>query len=182
MGPKHCGKTSTGAELAQLLKLPFFDLDTLIEERTGRSPRDLLDDSEESFRLEEEAALAVILQNDLPKNTEFTGILAAGGGFIDNSSAMDKLCMTSLFKWEKPDHHTIFLDLPAKTAWQRILAEGTIPPFLKAKTKTASREKHQTLHDRRVKAYRQFARITVSAAGKTPAELAEEIARTIQLN
>ena len=38
-----CGKSSVGRELSRLLSLPFVDLDDYIEEREGRSIRDIFE-------------------------------------------------------------------------------------------------------------------------------------------
>ena len=180
IGPKHSGKTSVGRELARLLVVPFFDLDALIEERTGKSVRALYTAGPELFRREEEAALRVLLAggengSDVPPavcgvspagGLTTDGVLAAGGGLTDNPGAMALL---------GEGHLTVYLDVSAEAAWQRITSAGELPPFLKADTMEASMEKHRVLHQRRAEACRKSARVCISAEGKGPEELAEEL-------
>jgi shikimate kinase len=165
VGPKHSGKTSTGRELARLLGLPFFDLDALIEERAGQSPRNLYRAGPAIFRAAEAEALAWLL------GRESGGVLAAGGGIIDNPAAMALL--------QDPALSTVYLEVSAETAWQRI-AGGELPPFLQAETMEKSREKHRLLHEQRSRAYGEFARISVAAGVKTPVETAEELCMKIR--
>lgn len=97
-----CGKSSVGRELSRLLSLPFVDLDDYIEEREGRSIRDIFEsDGEAAFRKMELEALTEILfqesssepnqdaagepgedspQTDYPQAKEM--ILALGGGTL----------------------------------------------------------------------------------------------------
>jgi len=165
LGPKHSGKTSTGRELARRLNRSFFDLDELIEKRTGQSPRDLFIAGPDIFRREEAEALEALLIK------EDSGILAAGGGIIDNPAAMDLL--------RSKKYITVYLEVSAGTAWRRIDQQGELPPFLRAangdSSREESREKHRLLHERRAKAYREFAQVCISAEEKTPLQLAEEL-------
>ena len=41
MGIKHCGKSTQAKLVAKELKMPVFDTDSLIEESTGFSPREI---------------------------------------------------------------------------------------------------------------------------------------------
>ena len=169
LGPKHTGKTTTAKALARLLALPFYDLDQLVEERTGLSPRQLYTAGPERFRREEAAALEALL-GDFPP-----GAAAAGGGITDNGEAL-----ALLRRAEKAGagHHLVCLELAASAAWERIAARGELPPFLQAEDPAASREKHRALHERRAEDCRSWTALRVSVEGKTPDGLAEEI-RTI---
>jgi shikimate kinase len=165
LGPKHSGKTSAGKALARRLALAFYDLDLLIQQRTGQSPRALYGGGPVLFRRQEEAALAVLLAE------KDTGVLAAGGGIIDNPPALDLL----------GDHITVALEVSAETAWGRIAGGGKeLPPFLRAETTEASREKHRLLHQGRTGAYRTFARRRLCAEGKSPEEVAGELCLLIK--
>ena len=58
-----CGKSSVGRRLSQLLCCPFIDLDSVIEERTGRSiPEIFASDGEAAFRKLELDTLRNILE------------------------------------------------------------------------------------------------------------------------
>jgi shikimate kinase len=188
VGPKHSGKTTVGRELARLLALPFYDLDTLIEERTGQSVRSLYNAGPELFRQAEEAALNALLflpESEINPSESDTGlpavdgipatggILATGGGIIDNPGALVLLRKKNI---QGGSGYTIvYLDVPAQTAWHRITSAGELPPFLKAETMDASMKKHRFLHQRRSDTCREIARFCVSVGEKLPGELAEEI-------
>jgi shikimate kinase len=197
VGPKHSGKTSAGLALAKLLsaarqrgrkKRPgkgadglrraadsaeprFVDLDELIERRTGKSPRTLYREGRDIFHAAEAGALASLIGEAAvpPSGRAAAPVIAAGGGIIDNEQALALIKNT-------PGAVTVYLDVPAGAAWARIEAsarrDGELPPFLKTEN---PKETHRALHERRAAAYRNFARITVEAGGKSPEEIAEEI-------
>ncbi|MDR2607184.1 MAG: shikimate kinase [Treponema sp.] len=159
-GPKHSGKTSAGRALAALIKCPFIDLDALIEEREGKSPRELYREGPDFFRRAEAAALQSLLP---PK--EACVILAAGGGLCDNPAALELL--------KSPGISIVFLETSAETAWNRIEgASGGLPPFLDTEN---PRETHRLLHERRSAAYHLLAQIHIRAEGKSPEQIAAEI-------
>jgi shikimate kinase len=164
-GPKHSGKTSAGRALANLCSAPFTDLDEAVEERTGKSSRNLYREGPEIFRKAEAETLAALLLIAGPGSAPH--IIAGGGGIIDNSEALALL--------EKLKTMTrVYLDVPAETAWKRITAagKGELPPFLQTEN---PRETHRTLHERRALAYRNFAEIIIEAGEKSPEEIAREI-------
>ncbi|MFP3042428.1 shikimate kinase [Treponema primitia] len=171
-GPKHSGKTSVGRVLAELLGAGFIDLDELIEQQTGKIPRTLYKEGPEIFRQAETRALASLLP-------EITGgrprVVAAGGGLIDNPSALE------LLQDSGAGVMTICLEITADTAWDRISMTaqrtGELPPFLNTEN---PRETHAALHKRRGAAYRAFASLTLSAEGKTSEDIGREIADLIE--
>ena len=169
LGPKHSGKTSTGRELAKILKIPCYDLDQLMEERTGKSVRELYKTGEELFQREEMAALMALFASD------FSGILAGSGSIIDNHTAM------SMLKKEQDKLYTVYLEVSAETAWQRIVSQGELPPFLEAETPAESKEKHHLLHERRANDYKKIASYSICAEGKSAVELAEELCNLIHI-
>jgi phosphatidylglycerol:prolipoprotein diacylglycerol transferase len=166
LGPKHSGKTSVGKILAELLTVPFYDLDALIEEKTGKSPRTLYGEGEDIFRSGEYDALNTFLESGKPSGktaSGFPAVLATGGGIIDNGKAVALLSG----KYTK-----VCLEAAAETAWKRIAA-GPLPAFLPPDN---PEEAHRLLHERRAKAYRAFADISIQVEGKTPEKIALEIA------
>jgi shikimate kinase len=182
MGSKHAGKTCTGRELARLLSLPFFDLDRLVEERTGLSPRQLFETGPELFRRREAEALAALLKpaagsSETPPPE---GVLAAGGGIIDNRAAMALL--------DSPEHAAVYLQVSPETAWRRIAGsceDRELPPFLRAENAGESREKHRILHERRSAAYDDFIRrgkgirLKIQGENRGAGALAKEIRRRL---
>jgi shikimate kinase len=167
VGPKHSGKTSAGKALAKLLAVPFYDLDTLIEEKTGESPRALYSRGEGLFRSAEFEALRAFLEKAGGKTVSgLSAVLAAGGGIIDNRKAAALL---------SGKHLTVYLEAGAETAWRRIAA-GPLPAFLPPAN---PREAHRRIHERRAKAYKAFADISVPVENKTPEKIAAEIAALV---
>jgi shikimate kinase len=168
-GPKHSGKTSAGRALAALASGVFADLDKYIEEQTGKSPRTLYREGPGVFRNAETKALETLLR-DGEGGAAGPRIIAAGGGLIDNAEAL------SLPEIAAAAVYTVYIEVSAETAWERILraskTEG-LPPFLDPGN---PRETHRVLHQRRAGAYRAWARFTVRGGGKTPEEIAGEIA------
>ncbi|MDR0386646.1 MAG: shikimate kinase [Treponema sp.] len=164
-GPKHSGKTSAGRALAALMKASFTDLDELIEEREGKSPRELYREGAGVFRGAEAAAL----QSLLPAGKTCI-VLAAGGGLCDNPAALELL--------KSPGISVVFLDISVETAWNRVRAAGGLPPFLDTGN---PRETHRRLHERRSVTYRSFAQIRIRAEGKSPEQIASEIVSAVFL-
>ena len=75
MGYMGSGKTTLGRQLAQQLKLPFQDLDSLIEERQGLRVSEIFSDRGEiQFRRLESLILKEVLDQGNPM------VLALGGG------------------------------------------------------------------------------------------------------
>jgi len=172
IGPKHSGKSSVGSELARLLKVPFYDLDRVIEERTGQSVRELFNTGVELFQREEASALKALEES--PENNGKGGmVVAAGGGITDNSAAVALL---------QNGHCIVYLDVTARTAWQRIASEKELPPFLKAETVEASMEKHRLLHERRANDCRNLAHMCVQADHQSQDQLAEALLAMIHFD
>jgi len=159
-GPKHSGKTSAGKVLASLCYCGFIDLDELIQQRTGKSPRQLFTEGQEIFQKAEAEAAASLFSS---RSDEWR-VIAAGGGIIDNAEAAAAL--------KKTNAVIVYLNISAETAWDRISAGGELPPFLRTDN---PRETHRVLHERRAQAYLQFADIVIEADAKTPQIIAEEI-------
>lgn len=185
VGPKHSGKTSTGRELAKLLGGTFTDLDELIKVQTGKSPRALFRESPETFQQAEQRALESLFavhystglagrESSVGQERNAPGVIAVGGGIIDNDRARHLLCTeTRTF--------LVNLEVSAETAWERVsmsaARSGELPPFLNTAT---PRETHRLLHERRAAAYREIAGLTVSGEGKTPVETGRELFNTLK--
>jgi shikimate kinase len=173
VGPKHSGKTSAGKALARLYSAgrdgaaKFIDLDELVERRTGKSPRALYREGPELFRGAEAEALGALLAGG-EGGPPAGAVIAAGGGLADNRRALEILNGS-------PAAVTVYIDVPAETAWERIRAAagktGELPPFLDTED---PRETHRLLHERRGRLYRELANITVEA-GDSPEETAAKI-------
>lgn len=159
-GPKHSGKTSAGRILASLCSCVFIDLDELITQKTGKSPRQLYIEGASVFQMAEAQAIT----DCISASGQERRVIAAGGGIIDNQDAIDII--------KKAGSTTVFLRISAETAWQRISGKGELPPFLQTDN---PQETHRVLHERRAAAYLQFTNIVIEAEEKTSEEIAKEI-------
>ncbi|MDR2717572.1 MAG: shikimate kinase [Treponema sp.] len=164
LGPKHSGKTSAGKELAAILSGGFVDLDNYITQRTGKSPRALYIEGPDVFKKAEAEALAVIFEPAMAQSASPL-VIAAGGGLVDNPDALPLLKKNAAAI-------SVFLDVSAQTAWERIRKAGELPPFLKTEN---PEETHRSLHERRAAAYRHLASLVIKADDKSSQEIAREI-------
>jgi len=163
VGPKHSGKTSAGKALASLLSCGFVDLDELIAQKSGQTPRALYGEGPEIFRKAEAGALAALFESEMAGPSSSL-VIAAGGGLVDNPDALSVM--------RRFQAAAVFLDVSVQVAWTRIKAEGELPPFLKTEN---PEETHRALHERRSAAYRRLASLTIKADGKSTEEIAREI-------
>jgi shikimate kinase len=182
-GPKHSGKTAAGLSLAELLGAKFVDLDDLVEQQTGKSPRSLFKEGPELFRQAETRALASLMPATPPgaagpgQGAAAALVVAAGGGLADNAGALELLLRP---EFSGKDAAIVCLEVSADTAWERICAaakdSGEWPAFLNAEN---PQKTNAALHERRGAAYREIASLTISGEGKTPEAIAREIALRI---
>ncbi len=87
IGMTGCGKSTVGKELARLSGFEFLDLDEMLIEGEGKTPREIFDESgEEYFRQLEHGYLLKALERE---NT----VISCGGGVIlreENRKALKK--------------------------------------------------------------------------------------------
>ncbi len=155
VGPPGSGKSSVGAALAELLGLPLHDTDAAIEAAAGRTIADIfVEDGEPAFRALERAEVARALAED-------AGVLALGGG-----APVDPLTEQLL------DGQTVvFLDVGIADASKRVGFDQSRP--LLAVNPRASWVR---LMNERRPVYERVATFRVDTAGRTPDEVAAEVA------
>lgn len=97
IGMMGCGKSTVGALLAEKLRRPLIDTDTLIEEREGRSIAQIFAaDGEERFReLERDAAHELGRQQSL--------VIACGGGLPLREDCIAPLKRDGIVFWLRRD-------------------------------------------------------------------------------
>ncbi len=114
------GKSSVGQTLAKRLGRPFVDMDTLIEEREGRSVRQIFEDEGEAYFRQLESDLCREIAN-------WRGyVIAAGGGTLVSPKNLAALAK----------HQIICLDCEPETLWQRLSAADDRPMLDGADKKT----------------------------------------------
>jgi shikimate kinase len=96
LGFMGSGKSSIGKSLAGKLHYSFFDLDTYIQDMTGKTIADIfIEKGETAFRKLERKALKEIIKTD-------NIVVSCGGGtpcFFDNISMMNKKGLTVYMKY-----------------------------------------------------------------------------------
>ena len=159
VGPMGAGKTTVAGLLGARWGLPVRDTDQDVEEIAGKSISDIfVDDGEERFRLLERAAVVAALD-------EHDGVLALGGGAVlddDTRSALG-------------EHRVVFLEVGLSDAVKRV-GLGITRPLLVGNMRARIR----ALLDERLPVYREVASITVTTDGRTPDDVADEVARSVE--
>lgn len=109
------GKTTIGQKLAEELDRPFLDLDDRIVEKAGKSIPDIFETSGEGkFRAIERSVLLEVAQ-------QFNGVVALGGGSLQNQHLMDHLKLYGLL---------IFIEVPLPVLLDRISQDANRPLLL----------------------------------------------------
>lgn len=155
VGPPGSGKSTVGAALAELLGLPLHDTDAAIEAAQGRTIADVfVEDGEPAFRALERAEVARAL-------AEEDGVLALGGGApVDPDTAQLLAGQT-----------VVFLDVGIADASRRVGFDQSRP--LLAVNPRASWVR---LMNERRPVYESVATFRVDTAGRTPEDVAAEVA------
>ena len=95
IGYMGSGKSTIGNGLSVIMNIPFFDLDSVIEQQTGFTIRNMFREKGEYFFREKEHAVLTSL------NLDKKSIIATGGGtpcFFDNHNFMKKMGSTLYLK------------------------------------------------------------------------------------
>ncbi len=154
IGPPGSGKSSVGRLVAAQLNVGFRDLDDDVEREHGLAAGELVVElGREAFQELEVRLLATVL-------AEHDGVLALGGGTPTAPGAAELLA----------PHRVVFLDVELDDLLRR---EGLLPlhPWLMPNPRAHLR----TLLEQRRPTYEAVADATVSTAGRTAEEVADEV-------
>jgi shikimate kinase len=155
VGAPGCGKTTVGRVLAATLGVEFRDTDTDIEAMAGKPiPEIFIDEGEEHFRALERAAVAAALAG-------CPGVLALGGGAVLAEETRAALV----------GHRVVHLSVELPDAVKRV-GLGAGRPLLAINPRATL--KH--LMDQRRPLYTEVASATVATDGRTPEDIAAEVA------
>jgi len=117
LGFMGSGKSYWGRQLSQKLQVPFFDLDEQIVNSEGTSINDIFDKKgEEYFRLLEKDTLHIITES------RESMVMACGGGTP---------CFFNNIEYMNQEGTTVWLDVPMKVLYERLIKERARRPLLK---------------------------------------------------
>ena len=154
VGTMGAGKTTVGQAVAQLLGVPFADVDAIIEGQAGKPiPEIFFDDGEDAFRAMERATVAAALR-------DFDGVLALGGGAVMDEGTRELLA----------GHTVIYLSVELPDAAKRV-GLGVGRPMLAINPRATM--KH--LLDQRKPLYASVADHTVATDGREIDDIAAEV-------
>ncbi|WP_456370154.1 shikimate kinase [Thermodesulfatator atlanticus] len=160
IGFRATGKTTVGKKLAELLSLPFLDLDEYIVKKAGKTISEIVEEKGwPAFReLEKEALFEMSKKDNL--------VLALGGGAVMHADEMDLIKANSSVIWLK-SHPEIIL--------KRLSEDEKTCAFRPALTDKDLAEEISLLLSKREPLYEKYADLTVETDHKAPQEIAEEI-------
>ena len=158
IGMMGSGKTTVGVFAAQILDRPFLDTDAIVMTNTGRTIPELFEDGEAEFRRAESIVIASAA-------AEVDSVIASGGGSVlsrDNVAIMEG------------SGTVVLLDVDAATIAERVQI-GSDRPLLQ----TAAAMEH--ILAERAEVYNDVAQHIVSTVGRTPQDVAMEVAACVDM-
>jgi len=161
-GMMGSGKSTVGKTLAEMLDAEFQDLDEMIANEADMSIPDIFEKHGESYFRELEQQLLIKVSQ------KTTGIMALGGGSLQNQRIVDHL---KIYGW------LVFLNVPKYVILERI-SEDQNRPMISDNNQLQNTV--ESLISQRMQFYEQ-AQITINAAEGTPTQIAEKILKRIDL-
>jgi shikimate kinase len=159
IGPPGSGKSTVGAALAERLGVALRDTDADVETVAGKPVGEIfVDDGEERFRaLERDAVRAALTEHD--------GVLALGGGAVLAPETQALLA----------GHTVVYLRVGLSEAVKRV-GLATARPLLVFNPRSQLR----ALLEERLPIYERLGTVEVDTDGRTPDEVADEIAARLR--
>ena len=155
------GKSTVGPALAARLAVPFIDLDARIEARTGQAASALFArDGEAAFRALEQTTLRG-LEGELIAGA----VVATGGGSVIDPANRE---------WMDARGIPVWLDATLEAIRHRVARDGTRPLFTHAPALARLYEERRATY--------ASAPFRVDTTGRTPEEIAGEVAALVRKN
>lgn len=162
IGPMGAGKSTIGRQIAQQLRMEFFDSDQELEKRTGADIAWIFDlEGEEGFRVREEKVI-----NDL---TEKQGVvLATGGGSVISKDTRNRLSARGI---------VVYLETTIDKQMSRTQKDKRRPLLQGGNT---PRERYEELARERNPLYEEIADITIKTDEQSAKSMAIYIIEKIE--
>jgi shikimate kinase len=165
IGYRCTGKTSVGKQVAEELKLPFYDTDQMITHRIGKTIKQWVEEKGwASFRQEEKAIIKEIASRE-------PGVISLGGGAVMDLENRELLRSMGLIVWLTADADTILARMKSDP-----LNEDNRPPLSEKDWENETRE----ILSLRSPIYRQTSDFPLDTEGKTVETIAEELVALIK--
>ena len=179
-----CGKSSVGRELSKLLCCPFMDLDSVIEEKAGRSiPEIFATDGETAFRRMESETLKAIAdhvkesscsstdsgQESIRMGAKDAVVLALGGGTVMTRECEEMVHGKTFCVYLRASVETLVRNLDGESESRPMLAGNLM-------------DRINELMALRSETYERTAHVIIDTDGKSVEEIAVEICRTLEKN
>jgi XRE family aerobic/anaerobic benzoate catabolism transcriptional regulator len=167
IGLRGAGKSTLGAKLAQLLRMPFVELDREVEKEAGAKLGEVFAMyGQDAFRRFERRALErVLAQHE-------RAVIATGGSLVTDPASYERLLEACFCVWLKasPEDHMA-----------RVMAQGDMRPFsgrTQGPGRSAALDEIRKLLADRDRLYARAA-VTVETSGKTPRQSLQEIRKAL---
>ena len=166
IGYRGCGKTTVGRLLASRLGWLFVDTDTLIEEGTGATIRELFSDgAEEAFRNLESEVVSEVARRDRQ-------VISTGGGVVLRESNRVAL---------KRNGKLVWFTAPAEVLWQRILGDRSRLVNRPAVDRVLGLKIVEAALAVREPLYARSADVVIDTRDRSPDELADEVLTALRI-
>jgi shikimate kinase len=164
IGYRGSGKTTVARLLAKRLGWNWLDADQALEERHGRTVREIFaSEGETGFRDKESTLLAELC-------TRRRHVIATGGGVVLRSENRDLMGRSGRIVWLSADPHTL---------WQRIQTDTSTAGRRPDLSCGGLAEVQRLLHDRTA-LYQACAHLSLDTTKSTPEDIAETIVEWLE--
>jgi shikimate kinase len=161
VGFMGAGKTTVGKRLGEIQKLQVIDMDEYIEEKTGRSIKDVFKEfGEDYFRTLESSALKELMEKE--------AVITTGGGIVERMENIDLLAQ------EKNVFH---LFCSFDVLWERLKGDDG-RPLVQKNSKIGLSE----LYQRRLSLYRSVSTLEIDTTDKSIDEIINDLGQYISID